>query len=84
MCDVTVTSISFKISTSHSLYKIPYTQNCVYRISVYVMIFTKGKMYGGFIISYGGSFESSWHSGVVFGARIYFRTNFILSKLVTL
>ena len=39
-------------------------------------------MYGGFIISYGGSFESSQHSGVDFGARIHYRESFIMSKLV--
>ena len=53
-------------------------------MSVYVMIFTKGKMYRGFIISYGGSFEISWHSGVDFEARIHYRESFIMSNLVTM
>ena len=48
------------------------------------MIFTKGKMYREFIISCGGSFESSWGSGVDFGTRIDYREIFIMSKLVTM
>ena len=49
------------------------------------MIFTKGNMCGGFIIiSCGGSFESSRHSSVDFGARIHYRESFITSKLVTM
>ena len=48
------------------------------------MIFTKGKMYRGFIISCGGSFESSWRSGLDFGTRIHYRESFIMSKLVTM
>ena len=42
----------------------------------------KGKVYVGFIISCGASFESSWHSGVDFGARIHYRETFTISKLV--
>ena len=41
-------------------------------------------MYGGFIVSCGGSFESSRHCGVDFGARIHYRVSFIMSKLVTM
>ena len=41
-------------------------------------------MYRGFIISCGGSFESSWRSGLDFGTRIHYRESFIMSKLVTM
>ena len=30
MDDVTVTTMKFRISTSHPLYEIPYTRKCVY------------------------------------------------------